>query len=95
MKMKIVAKNQNVLFDQVTADDAFEQAVEALEQPFQQVLRAARHLAHFPRRDLCKEDQAQRDDPRHDHGVGDRKAEEAADLDGFLRQAVLRWLEKT
>ena len=40
--MKIVPKNQNVRPHQVRADDAFEQSVQALDEPLQKVLRAAR-----------------------------------------------------
>ena len=74
--------------DQMPADDALEKPVQALHQPFQKILGAARHLGHLARRHLSKNDQAHRDDPRDDHGVGDRKAERARDLDGLLRQAV-------
>ena len=42
MKMKTLAKNQNVCRDQMRADEAFEEAVEALDQPLEEVLRAVR-----------------------------------------------------
>ena len=58
--MKIVAKNQNVRFDQVSAHDAFEKAVEALDEPLQEVLRAVRDLLHVPRRELGEDDEAER-----------------------------------
>ena len=88
MKMKIVAKNQNVRSTRCAADDAFQKAVEALDQPFQEVLRAVRDLLHVARRELGEDDEAQGDDPGDHHGVGDRKAERPGDLDGLLRQAV-------
>ena len=58
--MKIVAKNQNVRSTRCAADDALEQPVEAFDQPLEEVLRAAGHLRHPPRRDLREDDQAER-----------------------------------
>ena len=75
--------------DQVPADDALEETVEAFHEPFQEVLRAARNLGHASRRQLGEHDEAEGDDPRHDHGIRDREAEGPPDLDGVLRQAVV------
>ena len=74
--------------DQMRADDAFQEAVEALDQPLQKILRALRHLLHVPGRDLREDDEAQRDDPGDEHGVGDRETERPRDLQRFLREAV-------
>ena len=74
---------------QVRADDAFEQPVDAFDQPLEKVLRAARDLRHPPGRHLREDDQAGGDDPRHDHRVRDWKPERPADLDRTLRKAVL------
>ena len=71
-------KEPERLLHEVRADDALEQPVETFDQPFQQVLRARGDLGHAPRRHLREHDQAQRDDPRHDHGIGDREAERRA-----------------
>ena len=60
---------------QVRPDDAFEQVVEAFDQPLEKVLRAAGHLRHPARRELREDDEADGDDPRDDHRVGDRKTE--------------------
>ena len=76
--------------DQVRADDALEQAVDALDDPLQEVLRAARDLRHRLRRAAGEEDQPDRDDPRHDHRVGDRKSEGSRHLHGALREPVFR-----
>src|SRR5205823_11565910 len=74
--------------DKMVADDPFEETVEALDEPFQKVLRAVGNLLHRPRRVLSKENQRDCDDPHYDHRVGDRKAERPGDLDGLLRQAM-------
>ncbi len=81
--------------DQVPADDALEQTEEAFHEPFQKVLRAAGNLRHASRCHLGEHDEAHGDDPRHDHGVRDRKAEGPRDLDGVLRQAVFHRFQKT
>ena len=87
--MKIVPKNQNVPLDEVRADDAFEQVVEALDQPLEKVLCAAGNLRHPARGDLGKDDEADGDDPRNHHRVRDRKTEGPGDFDSTLRKAVL------
>ena len=92
--MKIVAKNQNVRSTRCVADDAFEQIVEALDHPLEKVLRPAGHLRHPARRDLSEDDEADGDDPRDHHRVGDRKAERSADFDRVLRQPVLHGLRQ-
>ena len=90
--MKMVREEPERPLDQVRADDALEQVVEALDQPLEKVLRAAGHLRHAPRRELREDDQADRDDPGHDHRVGDREPERPGDLDRLLREAVLHGL---
>ena len=49
MKMKIVAKNQNVFFTR-SAQDALKKLVKAFHQPFPEILRPAGNLFHIPRR---------------------------------------------
>ena len=44
--------------DQMRTDDAFEKAVEAFDEPLQEVLRPVRHLLHAPRRELREDDEA-------------------------------------
>ena len=75
--------------DQVGADDAFEQAVEALDQPLEKVLRPAGNLRHVPRRELAK-----RIRPRATIQVTTielviGEPERPADFDRALREAVL------
>ena len=55
--MKTVAKNQKVRLTRCGPDDALEKPVEALDQPFHQVLRAARDLSHLPCRRPREHDQ--------------------------------------
>jgi hypothetical protein len=86
--MKIVAKNQKRLMDQVGANDAFQKSIETLNEPFEKILCSSRNLLHLPRSKLGKDDQAQRNHPTDDHGIGDREAKQMPDLDSFLRQAV-------
>src|SRR3954453_3405508 len=43
-------------FDQLRAEDSFEKAVEALNQPLQKILCPRRHLLHFARGELSKND---------------------------------------
>src|SRR5688572_392482 len=74
--------------DQVAAEDAFEQRVQTLHEPLDKVLRATRYLCHPSRGELSKDDQPETDDPRDEHGVRNRKAEGAGDLERLLRQAV-------
>ena len=86
--MKMLAKNQNVFRTRWRADDALEQSVQAFDEPLQKVLSPRGHLAHVASRELSEHDEAQRHDPRDDHGVRDRETEGLRDLDGLLRQAV-------
>ena len=74
--------------DQARADDAFQKTVQALDEPFQQILRSAGNTFHVPCCEPSKNDQPHRHDPAHDHRIGDRKAEGAGDLNCLLRQAV-------
>ena len=46
MKMKIVREEPERPLDQMRADDAFEKAVEAFDEPLEKVLRAVGHLLH-------------------------------------------------
>ena len=73
---------------EMLADDAFEQTVETLDQPLEKVLRPAGHLRHPARRDLSEDDEADGDEPRDHHRVGDRKTEGPPDFDGLLRDPV-------
>ena len=74
--------------DQMPANDSFQKGVQALNQPFPEILCPFRHWLHVARCDLSKNDQAERSNPGDDHGVGDRQAEDAGDLDSLLREAV-------
>src|SRR5262249_56161056 len=71
-------------FDQMRPYDAFEKAVQPLDEPLEKILRPIGHLLHVPRRELRKDDQSDRDDPGDDHRIGDRKAEGTSDLYGAL-----------
>src|SRR5215831_2741288 len=77
-------------FDQVRAKNSFEKAVETLNEPFQEILRPPRHLFHFPGGKLCKNNQAQCNDPTNKHRIRDREAEYTVDFNGLLRQAIFR-----
>ena len=57
--MKIVAKNQNVRLTRCRADDSFQKIVQALDQPFQEILRPVGNQLHVACRDPGKNDQAQ------------------------------------
>ncbi len=91
--MKIVAKNQKVLLHQPRADDALQEVVQALDQPFPEVLRALGDILHAAGRHLRKDNQTQRHQPGHHHGVGDDKGAEggvdAGERHRALGQAVL------
>ena len=89
MKMKMRREEPERLPHQLRADEAFEKAVQALDQPFQKILRAVGDLLHVPGRHLCEEDEGERHQPSHDHRVGDRKTPRPGDLHGLLRQPVL------
>ena len=47
MKMNTVAKNQNVFFTRLGPDDAFQELVEALHQPFQEFCAPPGQAASF------------------------------------------------
>ena len=76
------------------ADDAFEKAVEALDQPLEKVLCAAGNLLHPARRDLGKDNEAEGDDPRDHHRIRDRKAKWPGDFDRLLRETVFHGLRQ-
>ena len=89
MKMKIVARNQNVRLTNCGPMISLQKVVQTFDQPFQEVLSPAGNTLHVPRRDSGKDDQGDRDNPTDDHGIGDEAAP-MFDFDGGLRQAVLR-----
>src|SRR5439155_6784239 len=76
-------------FDQVPANDAFQETVKGFDEEFQKILRSLGHFLHGPGGDMGKQYEADGDDPHDDHGVGDWEPERAGDLDGLLRQAML------
>jgi hypothetical protein len=78
---------------QVRANDGFQKAVQALHEPFQQILRPAGHAFHIPRRAPGEDDQADGHDPTDDHRIGDEAAP-PLELDGRLRQTVLSLCRK-
>ena len=67
MKMKMVAKNQNVFFTRVGTEDAFEEIIKAFHHPFPEILRALGDLFHFARGQPGEQDRPQRHDPGHQH----------------------------
>src|SRR5207253_3039228 len=75
--------------DEMPANDSLQKSVQSLNKPFPEILCPFRYWLHVPRRYLRENDQAQRSNPSNDHGVGDRQPEEADDLHGLLREAVL------
>ena len=79
---------EGIPLNQVPADNAFEKRGKAFDQPFPEVLRAHGDRLHVSRGHLREDDQAHRDDPDDDHGVGDGKAEWPGNFDGCLRQTM-------
>ncbi len=71
------------LLHQFTANDAFKEIAKAFDHELPEVLSAIGDILHVAGGDLGKNDQAQGDDPAHDHGVGNGKARDVGDLDGF------------
>ena len=57
MKMKILAKNQNVRSRQMRTDDAVHELVESFDQPFHKILCTCRNLLHVSCSDLRKYDE--------------------------------------
>src|SRR5438128_7480412 len=55
--------------DKIAPDDALEKIVKTLNQPFPKILNAARDRIDFSRRQLRKNDDRRRHDPRHQHRV--------------------------
>ena len=78
--MKTLAKNQNVRCEQMAPEDALEKVVQRLQEPLEEVLRPARDGGHVPRRHLREDDERDRHDPGHHHGVRDREAERPRDF---------------
>src|SRR5215510_1886273 len=70
-------------------NDSFKKTVETLDEPLQEILCSLRNSLHVAGSKLSKNDEPQRNNPADHHGIGNRKAEEVADLDSHLRQAVL------
>src|SRR6266850_5146345 len=77
--------------DQMLSQEPFEKAVEAFSQPLQKILRSTGNPIHTPRCDAGKNDQPESNHPAKDHRIGNREAEDAADLNGLLRQAMFLW----
>ena len=65
------------------ANDALEEFVKPLDEPFQKVLRSFRHLLHIARCALRENDQTQRRKPAYDHGISNRESEDGDDFLGF------------
>src|SRR5262249_59136557 len=70
---------------QMRTDDALEKAVEAFDQPFQEVLASFGYLLHVARGELRKDNEADGNDPGDDHRIGDGEPEWARDLYRALR----------
>ncbi len=66
-------KKPKRLLHQVGPDDPAKEVIKPLHQPLPEILRAPRHLLHVARGNLREDDDAQRDDPTHEHGIGDGK----------------------
>src|SRR5205823_12468565 len=65
--------------DQMAANDSLQKSVQALNQPFPEILCPFWHWLHVPSSELGKNDQAQRSNPSNDHGVCDRQLEKVGD----------------
>ena len=57
--------------DEIPADDSFQEIVETLHQPFPKILRSARDRLNPAGGDLGEDNDAERDNPGHQHWVGD------------------------
>src|SRR6478736_3193943 len=69
-------------------NDSDHELVEALNQPFQEVLCTSGNLLHLSRRDLGKYNETERNDPADNHGIGYREIEWTGDLYCLGRQTV-------
>lgn len=82
------------LLDELMADHALEEIVEALDKPLDEVLRAVRHFLHITGGDLRKADDADGDNPRHHHGTGHRDGPHMEKDGRIERQALLLRLRR-
>src|SRR5258708_23593060 len=76
-------------FDEVMANDAFEEVMQAFDHPFPEVLGACRDLFHVPRGYLGENDESQRYNPRDHHGISDGKPKRTGNFNRTLRQTML------
>jgi len=74
--------------NEIRADNAFQEIREAFDEPFPKVLYPGGDAPHVSRSELGKQNEANGDGPGDDHGVCNREAEWARDLDGMFGQAV-------
>src|SRR5262249_17371021 len=70
-------------------NDSLQKIVETLDEPLQEILCSLRNSLHVAGSKLSKNDEPQRNNPAHHHGIGEREAKEIPDLDRFLRKAML------
>ena len=90
-------KKPKSLFDEVSANDAFQKFVKTFHQPFPKILRAGGHILDFARGRLGEHNQAHRDNPGDYHGTGDRPGAFAGfwvkgtDPQSSFRQSFLRF----
>ena len=76
------------LLDQVRPDDAFQELVKRLHQPFQEVLGARRRELHLPGGITGEQNEADPNRPGHHHRAGDKGRTGAAQPGGISRQTV-------
>src|SRR5882672_2929444 len=82
----------------MTPNNPLQKILEALHHPLPEVLRSFRNVFHILRGKLRKNNQADRNDPRHHHGIGNyQRAErrsDAADFGSLLRNSMLGGLRR-
>src|SRR5438874_2105167 len=66
-------KKPKRLLHKVGAEDAAKKVIETLDQPLPEILRAIGDRFHFASGELGEDDDADSDDPGHEHGIGDGK----------------------
>src|SRR5947208_15491712 len=75
--------------NQMMADNAFEEIMQAFHHPLPKILCSFGDRLHVPRCNLGKDDQTQCYNPGNHDGVRDWESERPAYFDGFLREAVM------
>jgi len=78
-------------FRQVRSDDSRQESIETFDEPLEKVLGAGRHLIHFLGRSLSKDNNADGNNPTHEHRVGDSESKRASNLYCLRRQNMRFW----